>query len=52
MLQASLLVQHVPGFVSDAFCAARLGGESGLAYGAMDAKADIGAIIARAMPQI
>jgi putative acyl-CoA dehydrogenase len=50
VLQAALLVQHAPAFVSDAFCAARLGDESGFAYGALDAKADTGAIIARAMP--
>jgi putative acyl-CoA dehydrogenase len=49
-LQAALLVQHAPAFISDAFCAARLGG-SGLAYGALATKVDSAAIIARATPQ-
>src|SRR4051794_17880097 len=32
-LQASLLVRHSPGFVADAFCAARLGGGGSTTYG-------------------
>jgi len=32
-LQAALLVQHVPSFISDLFCATRLGQNGGLAYG-------------------
>ena len=50
-LQAALLVQHAPAFVSDAFCATRLGGAPGLAYGALAEKVDSGAIISRAMPR-
>ena len=50
-LQAALLVQHAPGFISDAFCATRLGGNAGLAYGALAKKVDNRAIIARAMPR-
>jgi putative acyl-CoA dehydrogenase len=49
-LQASLLVQHAPSFVSDAFCASRLG-EKHFTYGALTANADVSAIINRAMPQ-
>jgi putative acyl-CoA dehydrogenase len=37
--------------VFDAFCATRLSDRPGAAYGALDAKIDSGAIIARAMPQ-
>jgi len=49
-LQASLLVRHAPPAVADAFCAARLGGEGGHAYGTLPAGADSGAIIDRALP--
>ena len=33
--QGSLLVRHAPAAVADAFCAARLGGDAGLAYGTL-----------------
>ena len=36
-LQASLLVRHAPAEVADAFCATRLGGEGGRAYGTLPA---------------
>jgi putative acyl-CoA dehydrogenase len=49
-LQASLLVRHAPAAVADAFCAARLGGEGGRAYGTLPAGVDAGAIIERAYP--
>ncbi len=49
-LQASLLVRHAPAAIADAFCASRLGGQSGRAFGAMPAGVDCRAIIARAMP--
>ena len=49
-LQGSLLVRHSPAFVADAFCAARLGGESGWAYGTLPAGVDAGSIIDRALP--
>jgi putative acyl-CoA dehydrogenase len=49
-LQASLLVRHAPAPVADAFCAARLGGESGHAYGTLPAGVDCAAIIDRALP--
>ena len=49
-LQGSLLVRHSPPAVADAFCAARLGGESGRVYGTLPAGLDVGAIIERALP--
>src|SRR3954453_3974610 len=52
-LQASLLVRHAPAFVSDAFCASRLGGEGGFrstTYGTLPPGIDAKAIIDRALP--
>ncbi|MCW3040962.1 MAG: acyl-CoA dehydrogenase domain protein [Solirubrobacterales bacterium] len=48
--QASLLLRHAPHAVGDAFCAARLAGDSGLAFGTLPAGTDFRAIIARGMP--
>jgi putative acyl-CoA dehydrogenase len=50
-LQGSLLVRHAPAAVADAFCASRLGGDGGLAYGTLPAGSDFEAIIARSRPQ-
>jgi putative acyl-CoA dehydrogenase len=50
-LQGSLLVRHAPAAVADAFCAARLGGQSGRAYGTLPAGVDVDAIIDRALPE-
>ena len=36
-LQASLLAQHAPTEVADAFVASRLGGEHGVTFGTLDA---------------
>ncbi len=47
-LQGSLLLRYAPHSVSDVFCATRLGGDCGGAYGAMSAKGDVKAIIERA----
>jgi putative acyl-CoA dehydrogenase len=47
-LQGSLLVRHAPGAVADAFCAGRLGGEAGRAFGALPPGADLAAILDRA----
>ncbi len=47
VLQASLLVRHAPPAVADAFCAARLGGEGGSAYGALPPGVEVGAVLAR-----
>jgi putative acyl-CoA dehydrogenase len=49
-LQASLLVQHAPAAVSDAFCASRLGGDWGLAFGTLPRGLDLTSIISRAAP--
>ncbi|MAE96132.1 MAG: isovaleryl-CoA dehydrogenase [Deltaproteobacteria bacterium] len=48
LLQASLLVRHAPAAVADAFCASRLGGEGGLAFGTLGRGADVEEITARA----
>jgi len=49
-LQGALLVRHAPAAVADAFCAARLGGEGGLAYGTLPAGTDAAAVVARHTP--
>jgi putative acyl-CoA dehydrogenase len=51
-LQASLLVQHAPTEVADAFCAARLAGDAGLAFGTLPADTDFEVIIERARPNL
>jgi len=48
-LQGSLLVRYTPAAVSDAFCAARLGGEGGRALGTLPAGVDARAIVDRAL---
>jgi putative acyl-CoA dehydrogenase len=48
-LQASLLVRFAPPLVSDAFCAARLGGAAGRVYGTLPSSVDGAAIVARAL---
>jgi putative acyl-CoA dehydrogenase len=50
VLQASLLVRHSSPAVADAFCASRLGGDRGHAYGTLPATAELGSIIERAVP--
>jgi putative acyl-CoA dehydrogenase len=49
-LQGSLLVRHAPAAVADAFCAARLDGDAGLAFGTLPKGADVRAIVARHTP--
>ncbi|WP_406438464.1 DNA alkylation response protein [Streptomyces sp. NBC_01613] len=49
-LQASLLVRHAPPAVADAFCATRLGGDWGHAFGTLPDAADLDAILNRALP--
>jgi putative acyl-CoA dehydrogenase len=49
-LQASLLVRHAPPAVADGFCAGRLDGDRGRAYGTLPAGVDARAIIDRAVP--
>jgi putative acyl-CoA dehydrogenase len=49
-LQASLLVRYAPPAVADAFCATRLGGDWGYAFGTLPEGADLDAIVERALP--
>jgi putative acyl-CoA dehydrogenase len=51
-LQASLLLRHSPGYVADAFCAARLGGEAGREYGTLPPGLEVEKIIERAAPAV
>ncbi|KUN88969.1 DNA alkylation response protein [Streptomyces bungoensis] len=50
VLQASLLVRHAPHPVADAFCATRLGGDWGFAFGTLPAGTDLDTILDRALP--
>jgi putative acyl-CoA dehydrogenase len=50
-LQGSLLVRHAPPEVADAFCATRLGGDGGFAFGTLPGGTDVGAILERALPE-
>jgi putative acyl-CoA dehydrogenase len=52
VLQASLLVRSAPPYVADAFCASRLGGDWGYAFGTLPAGVDSGAIVERATPKV
>jgi putative acyl-CoA dehydrogenase len=49
-LQGTLLARHSPPAVADAFCATRLAGDHGYAFGTLPAGADVSAILARAWP--
>ncbi len=49
-LQASLLVRHAPADVADAFCASRLAGDGGRAFGTLPAGIDFGKILERHAP--
>ncbi|MFG2206518.1 acyl-CoA dehydrogenase family protein [Streptomyces sp. NPDC048638] len=51
VLQGSLLVRHSHPAVADAFCASRLGGRWGNAFGTLPTGLDLGAILDRARPQ-
>ncbi|MFC7246869.1 acyl-CoA dehydrogenase family protein [Catellatospora aurea] len=50
VLQGSLLVRHAPAAVADAFCASRLAGDRGLAFGTLPAGLDLAAILDRVPP--
>jgi putative acyl-CoA dehydrogenase len=52
LLQASLLVRHAPAAVADAFCASRLTGDSGRAFGTLPRGVDGRAVVARARPLV
>jgi putative acyl-CoA dehydrogenase len=49
--QASVLVKHTPAFVSDAYCASRLGQSGAHQYGALPKSVNFKAIIERASPR-
>ncbi|MFB4308988.1 acyl-CoA dehydrogenase family protein [Actinomadura sp. GTD37] len=51
-LQASLLVRHGHPAVADAFCATRLAGDWGAAFGTLPAGLDLAPIIDRATPKL
>lgn len=52
VLQGSLLVRHGPAAVADAFCASRLDGDSGRAFGTLPPSAEVEAIVDRARPRV
>ncbi len=49
-LQGSLLVRHAPPEVADAFCASRLAGDGGRAFGTLPVGTDFRVILERAFP--
>jgi putative acyl-CoA dehydrogenase len=51
-LQGSLLVRHGDLAVADAFCASRLAGDGGRAFGTLPAGVDYAAIIERHRPKL
>ncbi|MCF3134943.1 acyl-CoA dehydrogenase family protein [Streptomyces olivochromogenes] len=51
VLQGSLLVRYAPPEVADTFCASRLGGDWGAAFGTLPDTLDLASIVARARPQ-
>ncbi|CAM5720378.1 DNA alkylation response protein OS=Streptomyces alboniger OX=132473 GN=CP975_28595 PE=3 SV=1 [Streptomyces alboniger] len=48
VLQGSLLVRYAPPEVSDAFCASRLGGDWGTAFGTLPHSLDLASVVERA----
>jgi putative acyl-CoA dehydrogenase len=48
-LQGSLMVRHAPAAVADAFCASRLAGDRGQAFGTLPASAQVDSIVAGAV---
>ncbi|KOG55200.1 acyl-CoA dehydrogenase, partial [Streptomyces varsoviensis] len=51
VLQGSLLVRHSPPAVADAFCASRLGGDWGHAFGTLPPGTDLSPVLERALPE-
>jgi putative acyl-CoA dehydrogenase len=51
-LQGSLLVRTAPAAVADAFCASRLAGDGGLAFGTLPASVDARSIVERHLPAL
>jgi putative acyl-CoA dehydrogenase len=52
LLQGSLLVRYGHPAVADAFCATRLAGDWGLAYGTLPSGVDVHTIVERARPKL
>ncbi|PNE38388.1 acyl-CoA dehydrogenase family protein [Streptomyces noursei] len=52
VLQGALLVRYAPPEVADAFCAARLGGDAGAAFGTLPHTLDLAAVVGRARPVV
>jgi putative acyl-CoA dehydrogenase len=50
VFQASLLVRHAPAAVADAFCASRLAGDAGRAFGTLPTGVGTATIVERARP--
>ncbi|MFE7763807.1 acyl-CoA dehydrogenase family protein [Streptomyces sp. NPDC057438] len=50
VLQGALLVRYAPPAVADAFCASRLGGDRGSAFGTLPHTLDLASIVERARP--
>jgi putative acyl-CoA dehydrogenase len=50
VLQGSLLVRYAPPEVADAFCASRLGGDWGSAFGTLPHSLDLASVVERARP--
>jgi putative acyl-CoA dehydrogenase len=51
-LQASLLLRSAPTGVAETFCAGRLGGDRGLAFGTLPTGVDTDGLLARALPAL
>lgn len=51
VLQGALLVRFAPPEVADAFCASRLGGDGGAAFGTLPHTLDLASIVERAEPR-
>ncbi|MEV7015089.1 acyl-CoA dehydrogenase family protein [Streptomyces sp. NPDC093991] len=52
VLQGSLLVRYAPPEVADAFCAGRLGGDAGAAFGTLPPTLDLASVVERARPEL
>ncbi|MEU9582308.1 acyl-CoA dehydrogenase family protein [Streptomyces werraensis] len=52
VLQGSLLVRYAPPEVADAFCAGRLGGDAGAAFGTLPHTLDLASVVERARPHL
>ncbi|MET9843715.1 acyl-CoA dehydrogenase family protein [Streptomyces ossamyceticus] len=50
VLQGALLVRYAPPAVADAFCASRLGGDWGAAFGTLPHTLDLASVVERARP--